>query len=480
MLELEKKVQGYIEKYHMLDYGDRIVLGVSGGADSVCLFFVMLALKETYNLSFHVVHVNHMLRGEEALRDQKFVEALCACYEVPCHVFCEDIKTMALQKNMTLEEAGREFRYSCFTKIMNQEKAHKIAVAHHQVDQAETVLFHLMRGSGLTGLAGMAPISEVLIRPLLSTNKKEILNYLDIKATAYCEDETNQSVEYTRNKIRHKILPLMEEINGNAVPHIFACAQLTREALSYLEEKKKETFEHAICCSGEDYFLSKKIYEKLHPFMKKELIYKLLTQGAGVSKNISAVHVDAVAELMVNQPGRYICLPYGLKAWREYDGIRIRKQNREKKDCPTDRKDCPQAPVYRIEHGGEYALPAFDALVKFCILPYDISRLPGKKKYTKAFDYDKIKGVLEIRTRLPKDRIAISDDGGSKTLKKYFIDEKIPREDRERLPVLADGHDILWVIGHRIGTSYKITDTTRRICLVEYRTKEKEKMNDGR
>ena len=219
------KVREDIINYHMLEKGDRVVLGVSGGADSVSLFLALNELKNELGIQMVVVHVNHGIRGSEAAEDAKYVEQLCQKYEIPFYLFEEDIPAFAKKEKMTEEEAGRVYRYRCFWEVVEKEKADKLAVAHHMGDQAETVLFHLVRGTDLAGVTGMKPINGKIIRPLLSCRKEEIPAWLEEKGIAWREDQTNTDNHYTRNKLRNQVLPLLQEINEGSIGHICAFAR---------------------------------------------------------------------------------------------------------------------------------------------------------------------------------------------------------------------------------------------------------------
>ena len=204
------KVITYIEENELIQKKDRIVVGVSGGADSVCLFSVLLELQKKYELELFVVHVHHGIRGEEADKDEQFVENLAKKHQIPYYCFWKNIPVLSKKRGLTEEEAGRIVRYEAFYEVLKKVNATKIAVAHNQNDCAETVLFQLFRGSGLKGMCGIFPKRDEIIRPLLGVDRKAIEAYLMQKGQAYCTDRTNLEEEYTRNKIRLSILPIAE------------------------------------------------------------------------------------------------------------------------------------------------------------------------------------------------------------------------------------------------------------------------------
>ena len=243
-----QKIKAYVKKQNMLRKGDRIVVGVSGGADSVCLFHVLLELKEEFALELAVVHVNHGIR-EEAYNDEAYVEKLCAGHAIAFYPFRVDVPQLARKEHLSEEEAGRQVRYRAFAQVLEQVYGNdgKIAVAHTQNDRAETVLCHLFRGTGLTGLSGIAPVREQIIRPLLCVRREGVEKYLTERGSAFWQDATNDTDVYTRNRIRHHILPYAEaEICREPVRHINQAAEQIYEALDYLNQKIAEAEEEVV------------------------------------------------------------------------------------------------------------------------------------------------------------------------------------------------------------------------------------------
>lgn len=227
----EKNVLEYIRKYHMFDGVRHCVCGVSGGADSVSLLTVLARHRAELGIDIHVVHINHMIRGEAADGDQSYVESLCGEYGVTCDSYRIDVRKLAEQDGQTVEEAGRHARYDAFDRMCAKyaDEGCVIAVAHNRNDVAETVLFNMARGTGMGGIKGIAPVRDHIVRPLLGTDRSHIEGYLDRQGIRYCTDATNNEDDYTRNKIRHKILPLMNEINGQATEHICQMAMMAAD-----------------------------------------------------------------------------------------------------------------------------------------------------------------------------------------------------------------------------------------------------------
>ena len=233
MWKTEQKVKTYVEKFHMIEPGDTIVLGISGGADSVCLLKILSKWKESWGISLKAVHVHHQLRGKEADDDEAFVRRLCEGEGIVCQVFHEDVQGIANREKKGLEEAGRLARYRCFTKVCEEVGGGKIALAHHQDDLAETMLHHLVRGTGIAGLCSLKPVSGNRIRPLLCLGKEEILAYLEEAGQSWRTDSSNLEDDYTRNRIRHHVLEeLKTEVNPQAVRHMAQLSEELEEARS--------------------------------------------------------------------------------------------------------------------------------------------------------------------------------------------------------------------------------------------------------
>ena len=449
-----QKTLAFIEENHMLEECETVILGVSGGADSVCLLLVMEEICKQKNIAIKVVHIEHGIRGKESIKDAKFVEKLCKEKEIPFFLYSYDVPDVARESGESVEEAGRRLRYEAFEKTAAQFPKAKIAVAHNENDDAETVLFHMARGTGLLGLIGIAPVRGNIIRPLLAVSRKEIEAYLEARGQDYCTDSTNALTIYARNRIRHEVLPALEQVNEKAVSHIAKMSYRLSEVADYIKEETKR-----ICaeCAEEyemrDAFLVKKQELYHYPvFLRKEVLYTLYTKLAGSCKNIGEEHIMQLLELFDRQTGKQIDLPYHCQAFRVYEGIRLQKGS--KKELNGKRKG-------QIESlASEFTFRIIDRNSQNLEIP--------KNKYTKWFDYDRISVKLQIRFRQEGDYFLLDESGRKKKLKDYFIDEKIPREDRDEIPLLADGKHVLWIVGYRISAYYKVTGNTTRILEVHY------------
>lgn len=459
-----RQVQNFVKEQDMLKPGDRVIAAVSGGADSVCLLSVLAKLSPGLPVFLRVVHVHHGLRGAEADRDETYVRNLCRQLEIPFETVHKDVASYAAKKGLSTEEAGRILRYEAleaaavaWDEQMRDEGTEdagraKIAVAHHQEDNAETILHHLLRGSGLRGLSGIRPAQGRIIRPLLCVSREEILDYLKEQELDWCEDSTNSSHDYTRNRIRSQILPAMtESVNVRAVENILRAGSIFGQADRYLEQQAGQVWQQAGCTGpGVDGAgIKLALFLEQPEIIQSYLIRHMFDMTVPGWKDITYRHFTQVAELARRQVGSRADLPCGMRAEVGYDTLWVGRKTSVQQSEPE------QNP----ENDGE--------ILKMSIFSREKGTEIPKNQYTKWFDYDKIRGTLSVRNRQEGDYLVLPG-GGKKTIARYMIDEKIPRHQRDRIPVLAEGSHVLWVVGYRISEYYKITDNTETILQTVY------------
>lgn len=460
----EQNVYNYILNQHLVEPGERIVVGVSGGADSVCLLCVFKELMRPLQIpddGIAVVHVHHGIRGKEADQDACFTRKLSEKLGFPYYEYQKDIPSYAQESGMSVEEAGREYRYRCMEELAEKLQFDKIAVAHNREDVAETVLFHIIRGSGLRGLAGIPASRGIIIRPLLGMARAEIESYLAVRGQSYCKDSTNQELLYSRNKIRHLILPVMKEINDRAVEHICQVAEDAERSYDYIHEQAITQYD---ALETEDYFgktITLKIEDlyKIGPVLQEHVVGEAICQIANQKKDITRKHIQSVVALIYQDTGAMVKLPYGICARRNYGELIV-----------TDKIGTGEDYNISVCGSGEYDIPKvgklFVEIGKF-LQGEDVP----KKNYTKYIDYDKIKDTLCIRTPENGDYIVIDRENHTKKLSRVFIDAKIDRMKRAHWPVLACGKEVLWVIGLRFSPAYYVKQDTKHVMRIEYQGK---------
>ncbi|MDD3402317.1 MAG: tRNA lysidine(34) synthetase TilS [Hespellia sp.] len=450
----------------MIEENDRVIVGVSGGIDSVCLLFVLLEVRKEIPFEIVAVHVNHELRGVSADADESFVELLCNEKQVELVKYHVDIRTMAKMNKQTLEEAGRGARQAAFEKTCQEKHGTKIVMAHHKNDNAETMLMNLSRGTGLRGIGGMRPVRGNIIRPFLCVQRSEIEAFAKKNLIAYRIDESNISDDYTRNRIRNHTIPFLEEyVNANAVEHMNETMLQMRGVYEYVTKQVDKEYERCVTDRGmmNINVIDLAKFREMDEILKGPVILKCLTDVAEHVQNITQTNVNTVRALCDNQVGKRIDLPYDMIALREYENVVIRKHG-QTEEIPSGMTSL------KLKVPGITEIIGSEWKVECTLLDRESDTFTGtelEKVYTKWFDYDIIRDTLEIRTRRSGDIITVDKNGSRQKLKVYFINQKIPSEMRDLIPLVADGNDIVWIPGYRISSAYHVTEDTKHILQIQ-------------
>ncbi len=448
-----QKVREYIVRHRLIADGDLVVVGVSGGPDSVALLHMLLQLREDLGFQVHAAHLHHGLRSE-ADRDQSLVESICREWQVPLSLRRVDVARMAAEEKMSVEEAGREVRYRFLEDVRREIKGHKIATAHHRGDQAETVLLHLIQGTGARGLQGIVPKRDRIIRPLLDIAKSEIIDYLEYHRLPYRIDSSNFDNNYLRNRIRWELLPLLEQrFNPGMVDVLCRLAAVMREENRYWDELVGEAMDEVVQ-EGEEVPLTVGV-ERLQALplaLKRRLIYQILRRAG--SRRVSWDDVERVVGLL-SQPesGHRVPVSGGLWVRKSYDVLEFGIEE----TAPVDF-------CYELEVPGQIEIKEIGLLVSARLLSEAPKVMTAE---TAVFDWEALKKPLFIRSRRPGDTFRPLGLGGSQKLKKYLIDKKIPRSQRERIGILAADDEIYWVIGHRQDERGRVTRDTRKFLEIK-------------
>ncbi|MCR4653947.1 MAG: tRNA lysidine(34) synthetase TilS [Eubacterium sp.] len=480
-MELERKAEELIRRNKLISAGDLVCVGLSGGADSVALLLVLkeiLKMGSVGEYRLAAVHINHNLRGQAADDDSRFVRELCANREIPLKIYSCPVAEYAGVRKIGLEEAGREVRHEKFALAVKEfaekmgadpAKA-KIALAHHADDQAETLLFRAARGSSLSGLAGIRPSATLgellLIRPLLSVTRDEIEAWLRQKGVSWRTDETNADERYARNAIRGTVIPfLREKVNGRAALHLALAAEDMAAADAYLkgEAEKIETLYLRKDLSGGSVSISAQLL-KCPEILQNYVLMDALEAAAGYRKNLGREQLTELKDLLAEPAGKMRNLPYGVLAYKDYDRVVLECLRCEKVFNSVTETS------YEVSIPGEDSRKSGNFRIGETEIEWEIREtVPGaipQNRCTKVFDYDKINYNLVMRFRRSGDRIVVNAKGGSRKLKDYMIDCKIPRRLRDQVPLLASGSSVFWVVGHRISEDCKVTDDTRRVLVI--------------
>lgn len=456
-----QRVVDYVSKWDMLKKEDKVIVGVSGGADSVCLLFVLLKLQKKIPFELIVVHINHGLRGAEADADEEYVRKICDEQGLLCVVYSEDVEVIAKERKQSVEEAGRDVRREAFLRTAKLHGGTKIALAHHMNDNVETFFMNAARGTGVKGLGGIRPIAGEFIRPLLCLERKEIEQFLEENRIAYRTDATNASDAYMRNRVRNQVIPYMEkEMNARVVPHICETMRQLQEIQIFLEEQTKKYFE--ICVKQEEmgYIVLEESFAEISEVLRPLVLKEILVQISGREKDIGEVHLQNLQELMKKQVGRQIDLPYGVHARRVYEGVSVFQEKEKRVEMPAQKITFDGQDIQEFFWKGKRVVCRLLDKV-----PTEEER--AQKINTKWFDYDIISQDLCLRTRQAGDYITIHPDGRTQKLKSFLINEKVPQERRDDMMLLADGHNILWIEGLRTNCRYHIGGHTKRVLEIQ-------------
>ena len=445
----EQNVRETINKYSMLSPGDCVIAGLSGGADSVSLVYTLNKLK--YNVI--AVHINHMIRGEEAQRDMNFVSELCSKLGIPLLVYTKDIPDIAKKLGISEELAGRKIRYECFEETLKKYNASAIAVAHNMNDSLETMIFNMVRGSGMAGLSGIPPVNGNIIRPLINIERREIESYLRANNIGYVCDSTNSENTYSRNIIRNLIVPHFEKINTSYVKNAKRCADLVREENLYLNKKADEYIDNNCIVRNNEAVI--KIPDESEMVIFKRVLMKCLSDFLPDSFQLSEKNILDIVNLST---GKTINFSKNIFAVRKYDNIIIGCKKTESVDYDYD-----------ITSFDDLYIRETDDIITFQIITKS-DDIDFDEKNVSYIDFDKT-GKLTVRNRRAGDMFIPFGMNKRKKLKEFFIDSKIDTDIRKTVPILCSDGEISAIIGVRTDENYKIDKNTVNILKITRRTK---------
>ena len=451
----EKDFLQYLKEKELIKGGEKIIVGLSGGADSVALLALLANVREILDTTLVAVHIHHGIRGQEADRDAMFSEEFAKKINVSFICKMVDAPGYAKNEGLTLEEAARILRYRAIEEVCESEDADVIALAHHKDDQAETVLMNLLRGTGAAGLSGIRPKNGNRIRPLLFATKKEILGYLDMAGYEHVEDSTNQSSEHSRNRIRTEIMPIAEELYPGATDHIAALAE---DMLVFRESAEKKA---KALVNDNKIIISE--YKKQDDVTKHEMIKIALSAVIPGSKDVTRVHYAEIKNLIEGDgnTGKSVSLPLGVKAIRSYDELVIKKDDSSGVEITETELVIPGKTT--VENNGKswvFETEIIDA--KEFNLNFE------RKDYTKHIKYDRIDGKIVLRNPREGDYLEIGRKGDKKLLSRYYIDSKVARDERPKQLVLSTGSLVVCALPERLSDTVKIDESTKRVLQIKW------------
>lgn len=457
------KVERYILENNLIEKKDKILVALSGGPDSVCLLHILYKLIKEFDIEVGAIHINHMLRGKESDGDEKYIENLCGKLGIKYYVKRIDIEHIANSTGVSLEVAGRNERYKAFNQIRKEHNYNKVAVAHNANDQAETVLMRMMRGTGLEGLTGIkAKREDGIIRPILCLNRYEIERYCEDNKLKPRIDASNYERVYSRNKVRLDILPYMKEnFNKDIIETLNRMVLLLQKDNEFIEEYSKKCYDIYCSKKKQKILIKKEVFKEEFESINTRVVKMAFKEVSNSQQNFEMKHIYKIIELANGETGKKIFLTNNIVCENIYGDIVLSlKQNDERTNknisISIDKESIPEEIEFK------------NYIVKFNVVDVEREVEFSKEDLIKFFDYDKIKKEILIRNRKDGDKIIPLGMKGSKKVKDIFIDLKIPREDREGIPLVCFDDKIAWIVGVKTSQEYRITRSTKKILKIMF------------
>lgn len=449
-MNLIKKIKNFISENSLINENDRILVGLSGGPDSIFLLYI---LHNYFNNQLIIAHINHKLRGIDSDLDEKFIRTISQKLKIPLYVIREDVEKLSNENKKSIEEVGRDVRFSFFNKILKVENFNKIALGHNLDDNVETILINFIKGSGMKGLIGIPEKRDNIIHPIINIKKEEILKYLEENKIEYRIDKTNFETDYLRNKVRNYLLPIIEkEFNKNFKEKILALSNILKVEDKFLDDLV-ENIKNDILKFEDDFVkIDLKKLQNLHLSLKRRLIRKVIDHFNKDLREYPLDHIDKVISLENKKTGKEIELPLNLIAVKDKNNIIIERRDFE---IPDFYIEIPDIGSYQ-EIGMKIELSLVEKISKV------------KDPFISFFDYDKIELPLKIRKPMFGEKFKPLGLKKEKKIQDFFVDSGIPKSVRWNLPILLDKKDdILWIIGVRISDDYKVTNLTNRVICIK-------------
>ncbi len=454
--DLPDKVDSTIKKHSMLAGSETVLVGLSGGTDSVCLLTLLNRLKDEYKLELHAIYIDHGLRPEEIPGEIEFCKNLCENLKIHFITKSIDVTSYAKEHSLNKQEAARELRYKAFEEAGIETNASKIALAHNADDQAETFFMRTLRGSGQKGLSGIPPVRGKIIRPLIEIERDEIENFLADASQSYITDSSNLKKDYFRNWLRLSVLPEFKKKNPELIRTISRISDIMREEDNYLELIVTKTLMKLIpkkTDSTIELFLVP--LETMDRVILRRVLRRAIDAVKGL-RGINFVHIEDIISLIKKgDSGDRLYLPKGIRVIKGYATLILTSE----RPAILGR--------YRLDIPGEAVLREAGILIRASLLDSHESEVGTEGRETFFLDADTIKTALTIRSREAGDFFYPAGFGKRKKLQDFFVDEKVPRDERDAIPIVLSGDDIVWIAGYRADERFKVTDLTKKILMLE-------------
>lgn len=472
--EIVRSAGSTLNRYHLVSEGDRVLIGLSGGVDSVVLLHVMMQLCPNWGGRVGAAHLNHGLRGSAADDDARFAAGVASQLGIPFYMGRADVNAAARERGLSIEEASRQARYTFLSETATREGYQKIAVAHHADDNAETVLLHLLRGGGLSGLSGMSPLREDgVIRPLIRVRRKQIEAFAAVRGLAFCEDETNRDCRWLRNRIRHQLMPLLAaDFNPSIVASLNRMAAvidgdndcLSRQVAALVRDEMTRDGNHRAV-------FHRHALSAHHPALVRRLLREGIAAVKGDLRGVGGSHIEALMDLLAKTDTRlrHIDLPGQVRAALDSETLSFTRQDRNLRDMP------PETPresfSYLLPDPGDSRIRVPVPEAGIVIACYRESRACAEAGHAGnriALDPDNLSFPLLIRNVQPGDRFSPSGMGGKhQKVSRFLVNRKIPSTRRGRVALLVSGETILWVIGLRASAAAALPTPSKKRVIAE-------------
>ncbi|MBI2287649.1 MAG: tRNA lysidine(34) synthetase TilS [Chloroflexi bacterium] len=467
------RVLGYIRQHHLVS-DQHLLVAVSGGPDSVCLLHILTTLQDELDIKLHVAHLDHQLRGAESAADARYVARLAEQLGIPSTIDRRDVKAYQARRHLSLEEAAREVRYTFLAEVARSIGTSRVAVGHTTDDNIETILMHLIRGSGTRGLRGLQPntrwpsadSSLTIIRPLLTVSRQETSAYCYDHQLAPRTDTSNQSLSPLRNRIRHQLLPLLQSYNQRVSDALLRTARIAGDDLAFLDKETARLWNKVARRQGDIIILDKARLLKLPSALQRHLLRKAIEELLGNLRDIETSHIEEIIAALPKPSGKSLNLPGGLTFSILYDRYQLGMDSTAL--CPF--------PVLKTKFAlkipGETLLPGWRvtaAVIKRRrITRNGVEGTGPTDNFTVYLDLDKAGDKAVVRRRHPGDRFQPMGMNQLKKMGEFMVDAKIPRAWRQRVPIICSPEQILWVVGWRIDDRVKVTENTRHVLRLEF------------
>jgi tRNA(Ile)-lysidine synthase len=464
---IEQRVLNFIKEHRLIASRKTLLVAVSGGQDSVCLLHVLKSLQSTFGINLHVAHLNHLLRGNESASDAVYVAELAISLGIPATIGQRDVRAYQKKQGISLEEAAREVRYSFLTEVAAAIGADRVAVGHTLDDNVETILLHLVRGTGTRGLRGLQPATRwqslekelTVVRPLLEVRRDETAEYCSSHQLQPCLDSTNLSLTPLRNRVRLELLPLLKSYNPQVIEALLRTARIAGDDIAYLEKEADRLWRRVASRQGETIVLDRKALLKLHSSLQRYLLRLSIENVVGNLKDIEARHIEGLMQALNKPAGKQISLPYGLVFTIDYDRYLL------------GRNPLALTPFLVLDGEHLIKIPGKTVIPGWCIQASIIKpdeSTSADDNFIGYFDYSRVEEKLIVRSRKCGDRFQPLGMEEMKKVGEFMIDARIPRDWRGRIPITCDKEKVLWVVGYRIDERVKVTEDTKLVLRLKF------------